>query len=407
MVLALAATAVATLIAPYAVHSYVMPPDVRTAAGERPTQKEVDDLAARVEKNPNDIDAHCALASCYERLGLPELASEQYAIAVKLAPNNPQMWLVRAKQELKSGQTKQAIKLIQAAHDRFGDDPEVLFWFGNMLAAQAQNDNAEFTYKLALEKNPNIEGLRSALGQLCLEQARYGDALVLANQELRLYPTFPLAFKVKGIALMGLSKPDQAIGPLRIAYQAYHQPTLARSYAHAAIWNGAYEEALDPAISYLNSSSTLNANDPASKDLLLTIMRHVPKSKIYGVLPDLLQKQRANPAFYFALGDTLDRAGYNDLAIDLYSLGLRLEPRFARGLFRLGRDYEVVRKDYPAALFLYEQAYKLSPQDPEIQEYLVRLEDRVKNRDNDIAWQLKDFFRGGATKSALGNSNAK
>lgn len=226
---------------------------------------------------------------------------------------------------------------------------------------------------------------------------RFGDALILANEELALHPDFALGYKVKGFALMGLRKPNEAIAPLRIAYISFrNQPLLQRTYAHACTWCGLYDEALEPALAFLNSTSNLTSNDPGAKNILSTVLENLPKSKVQKELPELvkkMQESKPNAAFFFALGDTLDRAGEHLLAMDYYTLGLKMEPNFARGLFRLGKDYELFKRDYVTALLLYQAAYKLDPDDAEIGTYYFRLHQRYQTRSNDLAWQLKDWLR--------------
>ncbi|MBS1953034.1 MAG: tetratricopeptide repeat protein [Cyanobacteria bacterium SZAS-4] len=392
--MALAAATLAVFSAPYTVPAVALGDDDRPVPEEKPDQKTLNRLAEAVEKNPNDVSARCELGACYDQLALPDLAREQYAAAIKAAPNNPHLWMLRVKQELKSGRSEVAMHLIESAHERFADDPEVLFWYGNYFAAKSRIDDAAFAYNLALKKNPEIEGLRSALGEVCLDRMRYGDALNLANDEIKSHPQFWLAYKVKAFALMGLHKPDEALPPLRVAYANYPTKAIvARTYARACIWCGLYKEGLTPALMYLNSTSNLTSNDPVAKKMAGTILEHLPKEYVEKELPKLvesIQKIKPNAAFYFALGDTLDRVDLNDLAVGQFYSGLRAEPGFARGLFRLGRDFEIARRDYKAALMLYSQASVMAPDDQEIATYFARLGRRYKNRENDLAWRLKD-----------------
>ncbi len=393
--------ALATLLAisatPYTVQAFESGRDDRPLAEEKPDQKTLNRLAEAVEKNPNDVAARCELGACYDKLGLPDLAREQYSLAVKIAPNNPHLWINRVKQELKSGRSELAMHLIESAHERFANDPEVLFWYGNYSAAKQRIDEAAFAYQLALKQNSDVEGLRSALGEICLEKMRYGDALTLANEEIKTHPNFWLAYKVKAFALMGLRRPAQALAPLRVAYANYPtKATVARTYAHACIWCGNYQEGLEPALTFLDATSSLTTNDIGAKQMLSTILENLPKSVVEQELPALSKKIQAakpNAAYYFALGDTLDKLGLYELAIGQYTSGLKMEPEFARALFRLGSDYETARRDYRTALLLYAAANRLAPDDPEILSHLWRLNNRYKTRSNDLAWQLKDWMQ--------------
>lgn len=395
--LTLAAVTLAGFAAPNSVQAITAGADATPVREEKPSQQTLNRLAEAVEKNPNDVDARCQLAACYDQLALPDLAREQYMAAVKLAPNNAHLWMLRVKQELKNGRSDVAMHMIETAHERFTDDPEVLFWYGNYFAAKSKIDDAAVAYNMALQKNPEIEGLRSALGEVMLDKMRYGDALNLAEQEIKAHPQFWLAYKVKAFALMGLGRTQAALSPLRVAYANYPTKAIvAKTYARACIWCGYYQEALLPSLMYLNTTSNLTSNDYDAKRLLNTVLTNVPKSIVEKELPSIsvaVQKIKPNAAYYFALGDTLDHSGFNDLAISQYYAGLQMEPNFARGLFRLGRDFEEARRDYKAALMLYAKANQLAPQDPEIATYFLRLGRRYKIRDNDLAWQLKDYFR--------------
>ncbi len=382
---------------PYTVLALASGGDDHAVAAEKPDQKTLNRLAQAVEKNPTDVAARCELGACYDKLGLPDLASEQFSLAVKVAPDNPHLWMNRVKQELKSGRSELAMHLIESAHERFASDPEVLFWYGNYFAAKQRIDDAAFVYQLALKKNSEIEGLRSALGEVCLEKMRYGDALRLADEEIKRHPNFWLAYKVKAFALMGLRRPAQALPPLRVAYANYPTKAIvARTYAHACIWCGNYQEGLEPALTFLDATSSLTTNDLGAKKMLSTILENLPKSVVEKELPALTKKIQAakpNAAYYFALGDTLDNFGLYELAIEQYTSGLKMEPEFARALFRLGRDYEIARRDYRTALLLYAAANRLAPDDAEILTHLWRLNYRYKTKYNDLAWQLKDWLQ--------------
>lgn len=118
----------AVLVEPNMVSASSLSSEDHSVASIRPDQKALDTLAAAVEKNPNDVDARCALAGCYESLGLPDLAQEQYSAAIQVAPNNAHLWMLRVKQELKNGHPTLATKLIEKLTN---DSPTILkYCFG-------------------------------------------------------------------------------------------------------------------------------------------------------------------------------------------------------------------------------------------------------------------------------------
>jgi hypothetical protein len=66
-------------------------------------------------------------------------------------------------------------------------------------------------------------------------------------------------------------------------------------------------------------------------------------------------------------------------------------PSFSRGLFRAGRDLEVHEHRYDQALRYYRRAFQSDDTSREIYTFMQRLESRLSHRDEDLAWQLKDF----------------
>jgi tetratricopeptide (TPR) repeat protein len=95
--------------------------------------------------------------------------------------------------------------------------------------------------------------------------------------------------------------------------------------------------------------------------------------------------------FLFCLGDIYDHMNNRERAMELYKEGLTLLPSYARAYLRLGEDLEYYRR-YDEALSNYKKAHALSKDDPEIASRLSRLESRMQNRQNDLAWRLRDVF---------------
>jgi tetratricopeptide (TPR) repeat protein len=360
------------------------------------TDDMIEQVQAVLANDPQNRDAHMILAQCYDRLGLPDQADQEFTLAVKYSPDDPHALVELVKAEIKSGHPQVAMKMLEAAGKRFPNDAEVMFWYANYLATTNKTKEATALYKIALEHNAKILGLASALGQLRLEDRRFGDAVQLANQDLALDKNFVLAYRVKGFALAFMSRWSEAQEPLRIAYK--EQPFkggVAYMYAKACAWSGDYQDALEPALVALAVSSNLETNNYEQKVALARILRNVPRDKAIakiGIVSNNLDLSMPNPAFHFALGDVLDRADMHDTAIEQYHKGLQMAPNFARAIFRLGKDMELYKQQYKEALFCYTRAHELAPQDAEIDAYYQRLRQRLEMRNEDVAWRLKDWI---------------
>jgi tetratricopeptide (TPR) repeat protein len=360
------------------------------------TDDMIEQVQAVLANEPQNRDAHMVLAQCYERLGLPDMADEEFTLAVKYSPDDPHALVELVKAEIKSGHPQVAMKMLDAAGKRFPNDAEVMFWYANYLATTKRTKEASALYNIALKHNAKILGLASALGQLRLEDRRFGDAVQLANQDLALDKNFVLAYRVKGFALAYMSRWNEAQEPLRIAYK--EQPFkggVAYMYAKACTWSGDYQDALEPALVALAASSSLDANNFEQKVALARILHNLPHDKAIAkiaVVSNNLDISLPNPAFHFALGDVLDHTDLHDTAIEQYHKGLQMAPNFARGIFRLGKDMELYKQQYKEALFCYTRAHDLAPQDAEINAYNQRLTQRLEMRNEDIAWRLKDWI---------------
>jgi tetratricopeptide (TPR) repeat protein len=361
-------------------------------------------IQSALEKQPKDASAHLALAICYERLGLPDQAGGEYQRAIYLGPDDPQAAIHQIKFLIRGGQSKIAMNLLEAAHSRFPDDPELLFWYGAHLAASNRTQEAEAIYKVALARDAKILGLASAMAQAKLDQGRYGDAIILADQDLKLDSKFYLAKKIKGIALASLGQYDRATEPLSEAYaQDPFREGVAHLYALTCIWSGDYKKALEPGLVFLAESSFVDSNfllssrNTDAKILALTIIRKLPPQIVAercDQVGNIIDAKTHNAGFRLSLGDVLDSAHLPEQALEQYHAALAISPNAARGIFREGRDLEMYQHEYTQALECYKKAHELRPNDPEIALYYARLRDRIHLRPTDLAWNLKDWLSG-------------
>jgi len=361
---------------------------------EAPTEPILRYLAATLTAHPDDIDTRCLLGICYDKLGLPDLAQEQFKFAVTAGPDDPHIWIVMIKKELLSGHTVSAQHLIQSAHERFPANAEVLFWYGNCLAAQQKNDQAAYAYQLALNQKQDVAGLRSALAEICIDGMRYGDAVRLAQEEIKRYPNVWIAYKAQGLGYFGLRRKDAAVAPLTVAFEKLPVSIqVCNALAQSLAWCGDYDKALYPALVYLDRTSTPASIDPKAKYLVSQIISKCSNQAVVGInrLAHMVDRQAPNPTFHFSLGDILDRGRHFDQAIDEYRFGLYLSPNYPRGLFRLGADLECYKRNYPVALRFLARAHLLAPEDKQIEACYERLKVRLANRYNDLAWTAKDW----------------
>jgi tetratricopeptide (TPR) repeat protein len=355
------------------------------------------ELEKILEGDPNNARAHLLMGESLELLGLRDQAAEQFKIAVSTGPNYPPAYVGLVKEYLRQGNIRQGKALIQEAKTRFPKDHEIEFWLGNFYQQREELKEAMEQYQAASKSEKPIFGLGSAIAKIELKQRRYYDAIVLAGQDLRLKPNYPLANEIKGMALHHVGRYKDAIAALSIAFAANpYNLEVTYAYAQCLYWLGDYKTAMAPALVNVAFKSRLNGNDPNSKRLLSQIIDRIGSENAVSqgiVNAGLKYPINKMPAYHFALGDVLDRSGFNRLAMKEYETGLDLEPKFGRAWYRLGLDYESLDGNYKEALNCYEKARKYYPGDKQIVWQQARLEDRLANRKDDLAWQLKDRMR--------------
>jgi tetratricopeptide (TPR) repeat protein len=353
-------------------------------------------LSQILEEDPKNYRAHILLGECYEQLGLPELAMEQFQLGSKYGPNDAKSSIEMMKALFKSGKVQAAMAMLNQVKERFPKDPEVFFWVGNYLYANNKIDDAESLYKAAFQSGKNIAGLPSALGNVMLLRGAYPLAVSLANRDLDADPKLNFAYEIKGRALAKMGRYREATAPLAKAFDAFPlKPEISSDYRTCLYWQGKYLDALPPALCFLASTSSLNSNNIEAKKELSQTIRSVSRSDIESAIQAVSRNPLVdgNAAFHFALGDVLDRSNYCDLAILQYQSGLKLQPTFGRAWYRVAIDLERSTEEYELALQCYRKAKRLARDIKGLDERMRRLETRLANRRQDLAWQFKDWLK--------------
>ena len=226
----------------------------------------------------------------------------------------------------------------------------------------------------------------------------------MVEWDLKNDPKNAAANMVKSEALLALGRGDEAIAAMQLAYRS--NPCDADAAARAAdrlMRAGRNDEALEPALLSIVCDTGKESRLNASKRLVARIIKGMPADRALETVNSTGEQLGNSPyaLFYrFAMGDVYDRLGRPYTAVEQYGAGFDLTERFAvldgrmlsRGMFRLGLDMELCFRNYQEALALYKKASELDPRDEQIKKAYERLKSRLENRNNDIAWQLKDFL---------------
>ncbi len=374
------------------------------ANSEKVSEQSLQQIQALVDKDPNNYRIRLVLGLCLQTLGLKDEALEQFNAAVKLAPDAPEPVAQIIKAKLQMGQTKEAEDLITSARKRFPKSPEIAYWVGNYYASKSQLGPAFKFYTEALSKGKTVVGLPTAMAKINLTRAQqqrdpyisyayYMQAITLADQDLKVDPKLTDAYHVKGMALLKMGKIAEAIEPLQTAFDKNPiNKELDLALARCLYWSGNFKGALLPACIYIAEESEFVPGGKDPKQILASILSHLSESEVKAGLNDLFTRAgfKRNPRFHYTLASFLDGRNLHALAIEQYKAAIALQPDFGEAWFHLAYNQEKYAQDYDGALLSYKNALRYMSGNADVANHLRRLEDRLGQRNDDLAWQLRD-----------------
>lgn len=367
-------------------------------------------LEERIKKNDKDVQAHYLIGQMLEGDGYSELAKEQFLLVKKLDPAFSAQILDSFVVLLNNENLATAMRCITFVRTNYPDDPSLKFLEGCLARQNGKVREAEVLFNQAVHGGSPVVGTASALAVIYCMNGFYDRALTLAEYDLRLNPKLRAGNIAKGRALLGLNRDIEAIPYLQTTFKV--APTtsgLGRELAGALVKSGRSDLALTPAI--VDLSGELHKSElETSKSFVMTLMKSTTQAqndKAAAEAAKLLPDPSDSSRMYLALADVYDRLNDPQSAVEARVSGLKLGPTYVRGYYRMGQSLERLNR-YGAALDFYKKAYLLDSGNQFYATAYARMQQRFANKDNDIAWRLKDCLRSltmptkkstGATKS--------
>jgi len=364
-------------------------------ATDKVSEKTMNELQAAVQTDPTNSRGHLTLGLILDQLGLTDPAAEQFALAVKYGANDQQALVNLCKTEIKAGRIQPAIALLNEGLKKFPNNAEMLYLVGDYLFHSKSVGDARMVLERAYRTDPNIFGLPTAYANALIETNPM-RAVQLATKDLEKRPDFDRGRYVRGFAYRALGRQLDAAKDLQIVFDKQPMlPNVSGALANCYYWLGEYEKALKPAV-FLSAATAFEDDKSGSLPLLVKVMRKVPRAKLPELMTkidaELIYKQLARPELYYVLGKAYDQLDMPNAAMRSYQRSVNLNPQLARAYYRMAVDQEIYLRDYDAALENYQHAYNLRPWDEEVTVSYMRLQDRLHNRNADIAWKWKDWL---------------
>ncbi|HEY2807229.1 MAG TPA: type IV pilus biogenesis/stability protein PilW [Steroidobacteraceae bacterium] len=149
-----------------------------------------DKLDRAVKQDPSYAPAHSARAMLYDRLGNSEVADNEFRIALKLAPHDPDMINNYAVYLCQNGRTDEGVKKFQeAAANALYRTPEAAYTnAGVCLRAAKRDDEARALFIKALQTRPNYGEAAFQLADLQFQQKQFTQARALIDSFLGHFP---------------------------------------------------------------------------------------------------------------------------------------------------------------------------------------------------------------------------
>lgn len=180
----------------------------------------IDEHVATVEADPADASAHGTLGLVYEANELWALAHRSYANAAVLDPSDP-VWLYRAaRAEERTGSSDGAFAKYTDLATRFPRFAPARHRLGLRLLERGDLDGADRELRAALALRRSLPEPHAALAELCSIQGRFDEALAHAERAVELDGDYARARYVRGVALRGAGRPDDASADLSAGLNA-------------------------------------------------------------------------------------------------------------------------------------------------------------------------------------------
>lgn len=326
---------------------------------QTPTAKQVELL---LKNQPKSYAAHFAAGRLYESQGFYGPAQDEYRQAISFPPLKPDAFKRLAQLSLKSSDYAAAEKVATEGLHLFPKDYGMLLTAGYVLHNQNKLPAALNMYQRTRAVRPNDAQICLAIADVLAAMNKPEQALQEMVRFDKLSKPTTLSIYEKAKILLALKRFDLALAELDKNYvQDAANFANNKLYASTLANRGNKAKALEVALCLL-----ANANGKEmemSKQRITNLLGTMPD----GVPPQVMAKAEerikdisVKARMHFALGDVYDRKSQFDLAIKQYEAGLKLNPKFARGHYRLGLDLENHGKDPKAAGACFKRAHELS-----------------------------------------------
>lgn len=384
----------------------VAPFEKRLDEKESLTDEQLQRLEGMIKAHPDEAYLRYLLARHQRRLGYVDLSNETMKEATGTHDASG-FFRKKIEHAVANSDILRALKVMDFAQNWHGESE-----IGKALTAFALNEQSsmaktEENRELLNSKSEQVikdlmrnqsswpPGVGGLLGHVRYTQGRYADAIQLANVDLKSNSRSLLANEVKGLAFMHLGNMSAAVGPLSIVFAEY--PNNGRTtpqYAQALIATGQTRKALAPLLYSLTQASDYEQLK-IFEQRLAEILPRVNETVLDATIDNVTKNSgwiTQRYTFYFALAEAFQLAKNDRQALHYYAIASALNKAPTTALNRIAAIHQKAGR-YEEARLCYMLSWTADRANATSALAFNRLTQRMDNRNNDIAWQFKDWLR--------------
>ena len=326
-------------------------------------------IAKMLKSAPKSYQTNLAAGKFYESKGVIGEAQSAYRQAITCPNPGPEAYKHLAQLLLKSADYAEAEQVARSGQKLFPKDYGMLLTTGYVLHNEHKLGDALSMYQAAQKVEPKNPEIYVAMADVCSTQSQPQEALKYIEKALTLTLGKPneLVLYEQAKILVLLGHFDQAKKPLATNFAANPLNFKNNKLYLSVLTN--QKQIKDAFIVQLCIMAPANAKEMTlDKAALRDMITALPEKDAAGGIAraeSLIKEKRLKGRLHFALGDVYDRLGQAQNGIFQYQAGLALDPTLARGWLRLGEDLETYKKDFGAAMKMYQKALTLDGQDKE------------------------------------------
>jgi tetratricopeptide (TPR) repeat protein len=314
-------------------------------------------MLAAVAADPQNADLHDQCGSLYLQQHDWTKAQQQFAEAIRLKPDFATAHLHLGLALRAAGQMGAGAEF-QKAYDLAPQNPAFIAEVASALIATGQSEQAIPILQRALEMSPKSPALMYQLGLAYQDNGKAQDAIPLFRKVVTAEPRNTPALTNLGLALCQVQRARDAVPVLQKAISIAPRDLTARQNLAAAYVNlGQY----DDAIATLRAALKLAPNDPRLHyNLGVAFKMQDDAAK---AIPELKAAEKLDPTqpeAPYVLGMLYSQTGHMEEAEEALNASLKLRPENGEGWSTLGTVYNTLGK-YPEAASALREAIKQLP----------------------------------------------